>query len=79
MAIWLLAALSMKTPPAVKSKMYHLEEMTKAAAKNLSTRLGAVAGVREAVVLADEGLVILKVDMQQSYDEAEVLRLIAAN
>lgn len=79
MATWLLVALSMKTPPAVKSKMYHLEEMTKAAAKNLSTRLGAVAGVREAVVLADEGLVILKVDMQQSYDEAEVLRLIAAN
>ncbi len=79
MAMWLIAALSMKTPPAVKSKMYHLEEMTKAAAKNLSTRLGAVAGVREAVVLADEGLVILKVDMQQSYDEAEVLRLIAAN
>ncbi len=79
MAMWLLVALSMKTPPAVKSKMYHLEEMTKAAAKNLSTRLGAVAGVREAVVIPDEGLVILKVDMQQSYDEAEVLRLIAAN
>ncbi len=79
MAMWLIAALSMKTPPAVKSKMYHLEEMTKAAAKNLSTRLGAVAGVREAVVLPDEGLVILKVDMQQRYDEAEVLRLIAAN
>jgi len=79
MAMWLLVALSMKTPPAVKSKMYHLEEMTKAAAKNLSTRLGAVVGVREAVVLPDEGLVILKVDMQQRYDEAEVLRLIAAN
>jgi MFS family permease len=79
MALWLIAALSMKAPPAVKSKMYHLEEMTKAAAKNLSTRLGAIAGVREAVVLADEGLVILKVDMQQSFDEAEVLRLIAAN
>lgn len=79
MALWLIAALSMKTPPAVKSKMYHLEEMTKAAAKNLSVRLGAITGVREAVVLADEGLVILKVDMQQSFDEAEVLRLIAAN
>jgi MFS family permease len=79
MALWLIAALSMKTPPAVKSKMYHLEEMTKAAARDLSTRLGAIAGVREAVVIAEEGLVILKVDMQQSYDEAEVLRLIAAN
>ncbi len=76
MALWLIFALSMRTPPPVKSKMYHLEEMTAAAAKNLSTRLSALAGVREAVVLADEGLVILKVDMQQSFDEAEVLRLI---
>jgi MFS family permease len=79
MGMWLMAALSMRTPPAVKSKMYHLEEMTNAAAKNLSTRLSAIVGVREAVVLADEGLVILKVDMQQRFDEAEVLRLIAAN
>jgi predicted MFS family arabinose efflux permease len=76
MALWLIFALSMRTPPPVKSKMYHLEEMTAAAAKNLSTRLSALAGVREAVVLADEGLVILKVDMQQRFDEAEVLRLI---
>ena len=75
-ALWLIFALSMRTPPPVKSKMYHLEEMTAAAAKNLSTRLSALAAVREAVVLADEGLVILKVDMQQSFDEAEVLRLI---
>jgi MFS family permease len=79
MALWLVAATSMRTPPAVKSKMYHLEEMTKAAAKDLSTRLGAIAGVHEAVVIADEGLVILKVNMQQGFDEAEVLRLIAGN
>lgn len=79
MLLWLIAALSMRTPPAVRSKMYHLDEMTAAAARDLSGRLAVIAGVREAVVLADEGLVILKVDMQQEFDEAEVLRLIAAN
>ncbi len=79
MLLWLIAAFSMRTPPAVRSKMYHLDEMTAAAARDLSGRLAVIAGVREAVVLADEGLVILKVDMQQEFDEAEVLRLIAAN
>ena len=76
MGLWLLIAISMQTPPAVKSKMYHLDEMSASAAKKLSRSLSALVGVREAVVLPDEGLVILKVDMQQSYDEAEVLRLI---
>ncbi len=79
MLLWLIAALSMRTPPAVRSKMYHLDEMAAAAARDLSGRLAVIAGVREAVVLADEGLVILKVDMQQEFDETEVLRLIAAN
>lgn len=79
MLLWLIAAFSMRTPPAVRSKMYHLDEMTAAVARDLSGRLAVIAGVREAVVLADEGLVILKVDMQQEFDEAEVLRLIAAN
>jgi hypothetical protein len=36
-----------------------------------------VRGVREAVVLPDEGTVILKVDMQQGLDEATILKLIA--
>lgn len=79
MALWLLATIGMKAPPAVKSQLYHLEEMSQEAAVELSTKLGALAGVREAVVIAEEGLVILKVDIRQAFDEAEVLRLIAAN
>ena len=77
MGLWLVFAVSMQTPPAVKSKMYHVDELNAAAAKRLSRSLGKLAGVREAVVLADEGLVILKVDMLQAFDEAEALRLIA--
>lgn len=79
MALWLIAAASMQAPPAVTSRMYRLGELTGDAARTLSTRLGALAGVREAVVLAEEGLVILKVDMRQAFDEAAALRLIASN
>lgn len=76
MALWFIFALSMKAPPAVKSKMYHLQEMSAARARELSNQLGALKGVREAVVLPEEGVVILKVDMQQGWDEALALRLI---
>ncbi len=76
MALWLIFALSMKAPPAVKSKMYHLREISTARAQELSNQLGALKGVCEAVVLPEEGMVILKVDMQQGWDEALALRLI---
>ncbi|HSH71825.1 MAG TPA: MFS transporter [Methylophilaceae bacterium] len=76
MALWLIFAISMKAPPAVKSKMYHLDEMTAVQGQQLSTKLALLQGVREAVVLPDEGTVILKVDMQQGFDEAQVLALI---
>jgi len=76
MALWLLFAMSMKAPPAVKSKMYHLDEMTAAQGQQLSAELAVMPGVREAVVLPDEGTVILKVDLQQGFDEARVLALI---
>jgi len=76
MALWLMFALSMKAPPAVKSKMYHLQEMSADSAIQLSNKLAALVGVRESVVIPEEGVVILKVDMQQRFDEAEVLRLI---
>jgi predicted MFS family arabinose efflux permease len=76
MVMWLICAVTMQAPPAVKSKMYHLAEMTATQGQELSLKLAAVTGVREAVILADEGAVILKVDLQQGFDEESVLRLI---
>ncbi len=76
MVFWLICAVTMQAPPAVKSKMYHLPEMTTTQGQELSLKLAAVTGVREAVILADEGAVILKVDLQQGFDEESVLRLI---
>ena len=75
MAMWLVFALTMRTPPAVRSKLYHLQDMSAQRAATLARRLGELRGVREAVVLPDEGLAILKVDMQD-WDEALALKLI---
>lgn len=76
MALWLIFAWSMKKPPAVKSKMYHLKKISADQAKKLAVALSGLKGVCETVVLAEEGVAILKVDMQQDWDEAVVLKLI---
>ena len=76
MAVWLIFALSMTKPPAVKSKMYHLKKMSVAKAEKLTAALSALKGVSETVVIPQEGIAILKVDMQQDWDEAAVLKLI---
>jgi predicted MFS family arabinose efflux permease len=74
-ALWLLFAASMKAPPAVKSRMFHLSEMTAEEGQQLADRLLLLQGVREAVVLADEGVALLKVDMH-AWDEEAALQLI---
>ena len=75
MAIWALLAITMQAPPAVKSKMYHLGKNA-AKAKNLATVLAALPGVKEAVVLQDEAVAIIKVDMYATWDETKILKLI---
>jgi MFS family permease len=74
-AIWLVLAATMKKPPAVKTKMYHLEPLDAAQASLLAQRLKAVAGVAEAAVIGEEGTAMLKVDMA-AWDEESVLKLI---
>ncbi len=74
-SIWLWLAISMRTPPAVKTKMYHLEGINEARARQLARQLAAVSGVAEAVVSAEEGVAYLKVSMT-GWDEDRVLELI---
>ncbi|MCB5186022.1 MFS transporter [Methylobacillus gramineus] len=76
MLLWLISVLTMQPPAAVKSKMYHLPEGYARDAAQLSRQLAALPGVRESVVLPAEGMVILKVDMQVSWDESAALQLI---
>lgn len=76
MAIWALLALTMQAPPAVRSKMYHLSANKAKQADQLAAKIAALTGVKEAVVLADEGVAIVKIDMHAVWDEAKILKLI---
>lgn len=72
---WLLLALSMNTPPRVKTLMLHVGEVSNARAAQLSVALSALTGVSEATVIGSEGVAYLKVSMAQ-WDKAGALQLI---
>lgn len=73
--VWLILAVTMKAPAAVRSKMYHVQEMDLNKSKELSRELAAIPGVHEALVLANERVAYLKVDMK-GFDEEKVIKLL---
>lgn len=73
--IWLILAATMQAPAAVRSRMYHVQEMDIDQSKKLSQELATLSGVYEALVLADEGIAYLKVDMK-GFDEEGVIKLL---
>jgi MFS family permease len=75
LALWLMFAATMKAPAAVRTRMYHVQEMDMGAASGLSRQLAALPGVHEALVLASEGVAYLKVDMR-GFDEQGVVQLL---
>lgn len=75
MLIWLVLACTMKPPLPVKSALYHLGDRWDGNAAGLSGRLSAVRGVREAVVMPDERVALLKV-MRDDWDETQVEQII---
>ncbi len=74
---WLWLASGMRSPPAVKSLMFHVAVPDAAAARRIEQRLAAVPGVVEALVLAEEGAAYLKVD-RRALDEPALERVIAS-
>ncbi len=75
LVIWLVMAVTMKAPAAVRSRMYQVLEMDAARSQQLSQQLAALSGVYEALVLANERVAYLKVDMQ-GFDEEGVIKLL---
>lgn len=73
--VWLVLAITMKTPAAVRSKMYSVQVMDSGQSKELSRRLAELPGVYEALVMANEEVAYLKVDMQ-GFDETSVIKLL---
>ncbi len=80
MGIWLLASFSMKTPPAVRTKMYHLGETSEAHAATLTQAISALPYVHEAVAIAKEGLLIVKIKNNQAHiaNEQAILAMIGS-
>jgi predicted MFS family arabinose efflux permease len=76
MAIWLIVSLGMQPPLPVKTQMFHIGEDWSGNAAELSAKLGAIRGVKEAVVLIEERVALLKV-LQDGWDEAAAQQLIA--
>ncbi|PKO46837.1 MAG: MFS transporter [Betaproteobacteria bacterium HGW-Betaproteobacteria-22] len=80
MFLWLLLAITMQAPMAVRTKMYSIDqpsgEMSEDAAKLLRSELVKLAGVVEAAVLPQENTVILKVDKSYDWDDAQVYKLL---
>tara|TARA_Y100001936_G_scaffold200619_1_gene202504 strand:+ start:13351 stop:14736 length:1386 start_codon:yes stop_codon:yes gene_type:complete len=75
LALWLILAITMKTPAAVRTKIYHIKEMEAGKANKLSHELVSLNGVHEALVLANERVAYLKVDMH-GFDEAKVAQIL---
>ncbi len=69
--LWLLLALSMARPEKLSSYIYKIDAGEAEGAEQLARRLLAVAGVAEAVVVAEEGVAYLKVD-KRVFDEASL-------
>ena len=83
MGVWLLSSLSMKTPPLVRTKMYHLGETSESQASTLTMAVSALPFVHEAVAIAKEGILIVKIKTQASInnvqvDEQAILNLIGS-
>jgi len=73
--VWLVLAATMKSPAAVRSRMYPVGEMDIDQSRELSRRLAAISGVNEALVLVNERVAYLKVDMK-GFDEKKVIQLL---
>ncbi|MET1083491.1 MAG: MFS transporter [Burkholderiales bacterium] len=74
---WLIVAGGMKHPVQVRTRTFPVPRMDGSKADGLAQQLAGLPGVREALVKAGEGVAYLKVDAR-SFDEARVIRLLAA-
>jgi MFS family permease len=81
--IWLISAFGMKTPPSVKTKMYHVETLSEKQAATLKQSVEKMVGVEEVAVLAQESTLIVKINNQQTVEaqaaiEQNILKLIGS-
>lgn len=69
-AVWWLAALTMREPPYLSSEMFSVEVADAVEARLMEQELVTLAGVAQAAVNVDDGVVYLKVDKRELDREA---------
>lgn len=73
--LWFFITLSMKKPPAVRTCLYGIGNLSRETAQTLTKELSKVKGVYEAIILSEDGVAMLKVD-RHHFNETEVKQLI---
>jgi MFS family permease len=74
--VWLLVSAGMRNPLPLSTHLLNLGEVSEQMADDLAARLLAIAGVAEAVVVAEDGIAYLKVDRKRL--DREALRAFSA-
>jgi MFS family permease len=80
MTLWVGFAFSMKAPPAIKTLMFMIQN--KSLLKNpkqlavVQQQLKKIKGVRDVLILLEEGKVMLKVNKHETIHEASIIRLL---
>lgn len=73
--IWLLVTFGLKPPLPVRTMMYHIDPDQLGDVVDLARQLAHLQGVKEAVLIADEGVAYLKV-LRDGWDEAGARHLL---
>ncbi len=70
LALWLVIAATMAAPRYLTSQVLSVGDVSEAEAADLASRLAAIPGVAEAVVIPEDGVAYLKVDTHTLDQEA---------
>ena len=80
MTLWVCFAFSMKAPPAIKTLMFMIQNKSLLKSpKQLAVvqqQLKKIKGVRDVLILLEEGKVMLKVNKHETIHEASIIRLL---
>jgi MFS family permease len=80
MTLWVSFAFSMKAPPAIKTLMFMIQNKSLLKSPKQLTRvqqqLKKIQGVRDVLILLEEGKVMLKVNKHETIHEASIIRLL---
>ena len=71
MGAWLILAFGMKPPPTVKTKMYHVGNLTALQYQQLELAVKNLGGVVDATLIAQEHNLIVKINNQQTKAQQE--------